>query len=141
MPRFGLLSALIVFLAVVLRINLASLLLGWGLFKVVAFPLDPVLHGLGCLMLVRLTGLEPLWTWLYNAPLAPFFRLNNTVVLGGLFTGLVLLAPNVMVFSWLVRRYRASWQLRVAKWRISQALAGSKLVQTALKLKSLGGQP
>ena len=137
-PRFGLLSLVILLLALILRINLASVLLAWGLYKLAALSLDPLLHALGYFVLVRLAFLEPLWAWLYNAPLAPLFRLNNTVVMGGLLAGLVLMAPNVLLFRWVVMRYRDTWQAKVRRWRISQALAGSKLVQTAMKIKAWG---
>jgi uncharacterized protein (TIGR03546 family) len=79
-------------------------------------------------LLVQTEGLAPLWTALYNAPLVPFTRFNNTVVLGSLVIALALFLPVLFGTRGLVVFYRARYKAKVdqlgfMKWinRLTQA--------------------
>ena len=83
--------------------------------------LDPLSHRIG-LGLLHLTWLRPVWTWLYNLPLAPWTSFNNTVVLGSLVLGLALLYPLYRVAEPL-----AAWALprtveKLSKYPVARML-------------------
>jgi len=131
-------NVLILFLVLLLRVNISSALLGFILYSCFAWVLDPLFHTIGFAVLVRLHGLESVWTWLYNTP-AALFQFNNTVVMGSLLSTLVLIVPNYFVFKWVVCQYRDTWNARIQKWRITQILQGNRLVQFYIKVRNIGG--
>ena len=75
--------------------------------------LDPVTHRLGQAILTQ-PLLTPIWDRLYHVPLVAWTSFNNTVVMGNLFLGLVLLYPVYRLsLPWFVR-YRHWVDLRTA---------------------------
>ena len=138
-PLASLHNLVVLLLVLLLRVNISAALLAFILYGAIAWTLDPLFHAIGHGVLVGFDGLRPLWTWLYNLPIAPLSRFNNTVVMGGLLAGLALLAPNYLGFRWMVRRYRDSWNQAIQKWRITRAIQGSKLVRAYVKIRNLGG--
>ena len=110
-PFFTLHNLLVLLLVLVLRVNVASFLLGLALFSALAYALDPLFHQLG-LTLLRAEELQDLWTDLYNTAAGRLEHFNNTVVLGSLVVALVLFAPLLWLTNQLITHYRA----RVPAW-------------------------
>ncbi|RKY75880.1 DUF2062 domain-containing protein [candidate division KSB1 bacterium] len=137
-PLWRLHNLVVLVLLIVLNINVTSAMLAFALFSFFAWLLDPLFHSIGYFVLVKLTFLTPLWTSLYNAPIAPFTRFNNTITMGSLLLSLVLLVPNYLLFKRFVIRYRDSWNEKIQKWKITKILQGSKLVKFYLKIRNLG---
>ncbi|MFC1569160.1 TIGR03546 family protein [bacterium] len=121
------------------RINFASAMLAFGLYSVFAYVLDPLFHQLGFFILVQLSFLKPIWTALYNFPISPLTRFNNSVVIGSLIFSILVFIPNYIFFQWFVTRYRETWNEKINKWKIVQVLKGSKLVKFYTKIKAMGG--
>ena len=71
----------------------------WGLGLV---GLDKAIHALG-LMLLREPGLSDLWTQMYNAPLLPWTRFYNSMVMGATTLAFALL-PVWIGLSLTIRR-------------------------------------
>lgn len=137
-PLWSLHNSIILILLIILNVNIASAMLAFLLFSFFAWLLDPVFLTIGFFVLVDITSLKSLWTCLYNAPIAPFTRFNNTIVMGSLLFSLVLLVPNYLWFKWFVFRYRDSWNEKIKKWKITKILLGNKIVQFYFKVKNLG---
>ena len=137
-PLLSLHNLIVVILLIILNVNIASFMFSFMLFSFFAWLLDPLFHSLGFFMLVEVPFLKSFWTSLYNAPIAPFTRFNNTIVMGSLLFSLVLLLPNYFWFKWFVNRYRESWNEKIKQWKITKALMGNKIVQFYFKLKSIG---
>ena len=137
-PLWSLHNLVVLVLLIVLNVNITSAMLTFALFSFFAWLLDPLFHTIGYFVLVEITALTPMWTSLYNAPIAPFTRFNNTIVIGSLLFSLVLLVPNYLLFKWFVVRYRDSWNEKINKWKITKVLQGSKLVKFYLKIRNLG---
>ena len=134
------LQILVVWLIIlILDVNLSAAFLGFVVSGLVAFIADPIFHRLGYFLLVDVTGLRDLWTSLYNAPLAPLMRFNNTVVLGS-FVVAVILSP-VVYFSMrsFVVAYRSHIYARVEKWKIYQIMRQNAFVKWYLRIRDLGG--
>lgn len=76
--------------------NIVSAVVSGFLFSWIGWFLDPFTHKLGGLLLTA-DGLEPAWLWLYELPIMPWTRFNNTVVLGSLVLGILVSVPVYLV--------------------------------------------
>ncbi len=106
------------FLFCVVRINGAAFFLGWGVFKLLAYLLDPWFDQLGYWLLAEVPSLRATWIYLYNLPVVPWTRFNNSIILGSFVVGLALFIPAILIFRWLIGRYRDSVLKRLtsSKW-------------------------
>jgi len=138
-PLFCLHNAAVLFLLLVLNVNFGAALLALAVFSLFAWLLDPVFHAAGYWALVQVPALQPLWTSLYNAPVAPLTRFNNTVVMGSFLAALILLVPVFFLFRALVLKYRNSWDDKIEKWKIVKAIKASTIYDLYMKVKGLEG--
>jgi len=135
MPFLTLQSAVIFCVLFLLNVNLSAATLAIFIFSFGAFLLDPVFHNLGFYMLTGLNTLQGLWTKLYNMPVAPLTRFNNTVVMGSFLGGLVLFAPVYFGMKKLVVAYREGLEAKIKKWKLVQVITGSKMWQWYERLR------
>ena len=138
-PMLTLQGLLIWLILLIIDVNLSAALLSLTLFSLVAYLLDPLFHWLGYQLLVDVESLKGLWTWMYNAPIAPLTRFNNTVVMGSFVAALVLFFPVYAGMSRFVVAYRTHIHSRVEKWKIYQALNRSSLVKWYQRIRDLKG--
>lgn len=126
-PFASLHNLLVLFLIIILNVNIAMALLGFLVFSGIAYIFDPLFHDLGFFLLVDLSFLKSLWTSLYNIPIVPLTRFNNTVVMGSMVASLILLFPMYISSKRFVLVYREKIDPRFQKWKVVQAVKGSKL--------------
>lgn len=138
MPFFTLQGLLLWLVILLFDVNLSAAILSATLFTLVAYLFDPVFHALGYFVLTDISALQGLWTSLYNAPIAPLTRFNNTVVLGSLLCGFVFLLPIYFGMRRFVLAYRAHLHTRIEKWKIYQVISKSTLVRWYDRVKNLG---
>jgi uncharacterized protein (TIGR03546 family) len=138
MPLLTLQGLFIWLVILVLDVNLTAALLSATLFTLVAYLFDPLFHALGYFFLTDISALQGLWSSLYNAPVAPLTRFNNTVVLGSLLGSLVLFLPVYFGMRRFVLAYRTHLHTRIEKWKIYQVLSKSALVRWYDRVKNLG---
>lgn len=131
----GLVLWLVVF---ILNVNLSAAVLSFTLFTLVAYIFDPLFHALGYYLLVDAHSLRGLWTTLYNAPIAPLTRFNNTVLLGSFLSGFVLFLPVYFGMKRFVVAYRSHVGVKVERWKIYQIISKSALVRWYGKIRNLG---
>ena len=122
-----------------LDVNLSAAILGFTVSGIIAFVADPLFHRVGYFLLVDLDGLRGLWTSLYNAPIAPLTRFNNTVVLGSFFVALVLSPFVYFGMKSFVLAYRTHIFARVEKMRIYQIARHNAIIRWYLNIRNLGG--
>jgi uncharacterized protein (TIGR03546 family) len=137
-PTNALHNAAVLVLLIILNVNISAAVFAMLVFSALAFLLDPLFHTIGYYVLTSIPALTSTWTSLYNAPIAPLTRFNNTVVMGSLLIALAMLVPNYIGFKLFVRRYRDVWVEKIKKWKISKMITGSSLVQLYLKFKDVG---
>jgi uncharacterized protein (TIGR03546 family) len=137
MPFLTLQGLLLWLVILVLDVNLTAALLSATLFTLIAYLFDPLFHALGYFLLADISALQGLWTGLYNAPIAPLTRFNNTVVLGSLLGGLVLFLPVYIGMKRFVLAYRTHLHTRIEKWKIYQVISKSTLVRWYDRVKNL----
>ncbi len=137
-PSLTLQGVIIWLIIFVLDVNLTSAFFAFGTFALIAYIFDPVFHSFGYFLLVNFTALHGFWTYLYNAPLAPLTRFNNTVVLGSFVSGVILFIPIYFAMKHFVIAYRTHIHAKVEKWKIYQILNRSSLIKWYQRVRSLG---
>lgn len=126
-PLLNLHNLVVFALIVILNVSFGGAMLGWALFIPVGFLLDPLFDWIGARLLLDVPALTPLWTVLYNMPVAPLTNFNNSVVLGSLMFSLVLWLPLFFFARWGVARYRATVAERVRQSKLYRLVTASKL--------------
>jgi len=111
-PKGNLFAAVFFLLFFALRVDKGLALLSAALFTGVGYAWDGVAHKLGWALL-QAGALKGLWTALYDMPIVPLTRFNNTVVLGNLVIGLALYLPLYFAFLKAVALYDAHLRARV----------------------------
>ncbi len=137
MPLLNLYSLFIFLLLLLLNVNLSMAIFGFTCFGLFSFLLDSAFHDIGYYLLVDVTALAEFWTILYNIPLFPFTRFNNTVVLGSLIVALILSIPLFLLTRIGVIAYREKLEPKIQRLKIFQVIKGSNLYQLYEKIRSL----
>lgn len=119
-PFFSLQGFLLILLVLIFRIQFGAASLAAFFFSLVAYVFDPLFHKAGEWILTR-PSLIPLWTELYNMPIIPFTRFNNTVVMGSGIVGLLLFPALFFLFRWMVVRYKMQVLARFKDTKIWKA--------------------
>jgi len=130
---------LFLLLMLILRVNIGATMLSWGVFKILAFGVDPLFNSVGLLALADTPPLVPLWVSLSNLPLIPFTRFNNSIVMGSLLISVVLALPLYFLSKTLVVKYR---EIVVAKIRgsvIWRTWTATKLYRLYAKYQEFKG--
>jgi len=73
---------------------------------------------------LHIEALRPLFTTMYNMPFVPFTKFNNTLVAGGIVSGIVLWLPVFFLFLAIIPIYRNN---------IAPKIRNSKVVRTIAK--------
>ncbi|MFW5826853.1 MAG: TIGR03546 family protein [Alkalispirochaeta sp.] len=121
LPAANLLWVTLFVITVFLKLNLAIELLILAVLSPVAALADGQLHLIGSAILTA-EALEGFFTTLYNIPVVPFSRFNNTVVMGAFMAGAALWIPVFLIARVLVRVYRRSIHPRLAESRMVKAI-------------------
>jgi uncharacterized protein (TIGR03546 family) len=138
-PMLTLQGGLVWVILLVLDVNLAAAFVALTVCSLVAFIVDPLFHWLGYLLLVRVEALQGAWTAMYNAPIAPLTRFNNTVVMGSFVFALAAFLPVYLCMKRLVVAYRTHIGAKVEQWKIFKTIKRSSLVQWYFRIRNLAG--
>jgi uncharacterized protein (TIGR03546 family) len=117
LPKGNLLAASATFLLFALRVNLGMGLTAIFLVSLMAPDLDRLTHGIGTRVL-QVPAVYALLSRSYDLPLVPWTSLNNTVVVGSLLLGLLLMYPTYHIGRSLFELLIASY----GRWRHRPAL-------------------
>ncbi|OGI08837.1 MAG: hypothetical protein A2Y40_05080 [Candidatus Margulisbacteria bacterium GWF2_35_9] len=125
---------IVLFIGVYLfSVNIGMTLLSYAFFKVVTVFISRYTHIIGYKLLVDYVGLKAFWTSLYNVPIIPWTKFNNTVVLGGIILSFCLFIPNYFIMMQLIKLYRKNMRdklkEKIDKFKVVKILKGSKLVK------------
>lgn len=137
-PSFTLQGLLVWLIIFVLDVNLSAAFLSFTLCALLAYLLDPLFHQLGYFLLVQVDPLRSLWTTLYNAPIAPLTRFNNTLVLGSLVAAIILFPLTYFGMKKFVVAYRTHLFSKIEKWKIYQIVSKNFLVVWYQRIRDLG---
>jgi len=120
-PSLSLQSLLIFFCFFLFRIQAGAAMLSAFFFSFVAYILDPLFHTVGSSIL-EMPSLQGLFTQMYNMPIIPFTRFNNSVVMGSGIVALLLSPLVYIVGKALVIRYRVTVVERIKQTKAWKAL-------------------
>lgn len=137
-PALSLQTILVIFLLFFFRIQIGAATLTAVFFKMMSFGLDPVFDTTGAAVL-EMDSLAGLFTTLYNMPIVPMTRFNNSVVMG---SGVVALALAPFVFfgsKVLIRKYREKVVAKFKSTRFWHAFKATTLFNWYSKYESLTG--
>lgn len=127
-PVLSLHSFLIFLIIFFFRIQLGAALVMAFFFKFVAFLLDPVFHFVGSQVL-EMESLNGFFTTLYNMPIIPYTRFNNSVVMGSAVVTFTL-SPFVFILSQtLIIKYRETVLARFKNTKFWKAIESTKFYQ------------
>ena len=138
-PLWNLHNLLVVILIIILRVNISMAIFSFLICSGIAYLLDPLFHSFGYWLLVEVTALQGLWTSLYNTPVVPLTRYNNTVVMGSLVGSLILILPMFFLVKSGVILYREKLEARIQKLKIVQVVKSSKIYSVYEKISDLRG--
>ena len=138
MPGFNFYWLLIFVVILFLNVNISAVMFGWMVFSLFAYLLDPVAHKLGFTLLVNVEQLKEFWTILYNLPLFPLSRYNNTVVLGSLVLSLVFTIPVYFLARSGIIQYREKLDPKFQKLKLIRIVKGSKIYTFYTRVRNLG---
>jgi uncharacterized protein (TIGR03546 family) len=127
-PSLSLHSLIIFLILFFFRIQIGAALLTAFFFKFIAFILDPAFHAVGTKVL-EIESLQGLYTSLYNMPIIPFTRFNNSIVMGSAVITFAL-SPLVFILSRLfIIKYRVIVVARFKESKIWKAVEATKFYQ------------
>jgi len=125
-PILSLQALLVLVLVFFFRIQLGAAFLSAFFFKLIAYTLDPATDLLGRAVLES-EGLRPLFQSLYNMPVVPLTRFNNSIVMGSGLVSFILVIPLFFIFKMLIVKYRVHVVERLQQTKIWKAWTGTKL--------------
>jgi len=126
-PFFAWHNLVIFLLVFLLRVNLSMFFMATAFFAIIGFFMDPLFDRLGYFLLVELDVARSLWIWIASAPILPFFRLNNTVVMGSLALSLITYFPVFVVAIWAIGQYRKHWKEKIKDSKFMKWFKATKL--------------
>ncbi len=134
-PSFALHNLIVIILIVILKVNVSAAVFSSMLFAVIGYGMDPIADIIGSKLLLN-PGLAGLWTSLYNIPVIPLTRFNNTVVLGSLIISIVMIIPLYIFSIKFVVIYREKLRDKIEKLKIVKLLKASKIYKIYTRYKS-----
>lgn len=108
------------------RVQAGAAFLAAFFFAFIGYLLDPIFHEVGSSVLM-MDGLQGIFTAMYNMPLVPLTRFNNSIVMGA---GVVTVAamPFVFIISrMLIVKYRVTFVARFKQTKFWKAVQATSL--------------
>lgn len=125
-PFLSIQTLIFFILVFIFRIQMGAAFLSAFFFKFVAFLLDPASDLVGRKVL-EAPGLRPLFVEMYNMPLVPLTRFNNSIVMGSAVIGFLLAIPAFFLFKKLILNYRMTIVARFKQTKLWKAWTGTTL--------------
>lgn len=137
-PLLSLQGIGLILLCLIFRIQIGAMFISAFFFAFIAYLLDPIFHQMGTIILTS-GSLEALWTSLFNMPIVPLTKFNNTIVMGAGITSL-LLSPFVFIISKImIVKYRVLVVERIKETKVWKAIKATSLFKWYHKYDSLYG--
>lgn len=137
-PFLSLQTLLVLFVLLFFRIQIGAAFLSAFFFKFVAFIVDPLADILGRAIL-ETESLRSVWVTLYNMPIIPFTRFNNSIVMGSFVVALIFAIPVFFFFKRFVIRYRETVVVRFKQTKAWKLFTATKFYNWYLTYDKLYG--
>ncbi len=137
-PFLSLQTSLVLIVVFFFRIQIGAMFISAFFFKFIAFAVDPLADILGRVVLEAPT-LRSIWVTLYNMPIIPFTRFNNSIVMGSFLVALILAAPVFFLFKKFIISYRATVVVRFKQTKFWKVFTATKFYNWYLSYDKLYG--
>ncbi len=137
-PTFSLQTVLVILVMFFFRIQIGAATLSAFFFKFIAYLFDPLFDVIGQKVL-EISALKETYTTLYNMPIVPFTRFNNSIVMG---SGVVAIIAFPLIFilaKILVTKYRVTIVARFKASKVWMAFKATTIYQWYAKYEQLFG--
>ena len=135
-PSFSLQTIFVIIVMFLFRVQIGAAFVSAFFFKFIAFALDPLFNAVGQVAL-EIEGLQGLYTSLYNMPIVPFTRFNNSIVMGSLVITIIL-SPFVYILARiLIEKYRKTVVERFKQTKFWKAIKATSIYKWYYKYDSL----
>ena len=138
-PLWSLHNLLVLLLVFIVRINLSTFIVAWGVFSAIAYLLDPLFHAIG-LSILTAESLKSICTALYNNIWFRLDGINNSITMGSLIISLIFFVPLLFLLNFAIRNYRDHLLAWIKKSRIGQVLGASKFYRVYQTVSGWGGR-
>ncbi|MGE3682008.1 MAG: TIGR03546 family protein [Bdellovibrionales bacterium] len=125
-PLLSLQSFLVFICIFFFRIQAGAAFMAAFFFAFVGWALDPLFHAVGVRVL-ETDSLRPIFTTMYNMPLVPLTRFNNSIVMGSAVVTIALSPVIFFVSRALVLRYRQTVVERFKQTQFWKAVQATSL--------------
>jgi len=137
-PFLSLQTLFVLFIVFIFRVQLGAAFLSAFFFKFIAFGLDPVADPLGRYLLEN-QALRPIWASMYNLPLLPMTRFNNSINMGSFAISILLCPLLFFVFKKLIIKYQTTWLKKLESSKIWKAVKATRFYIWYTKYQDLYG--
>jgi uncharacterized protein (TIGR03546 family) len=124
-PFLSIQTLFVLLVVFIFRVQLGAAFLAAFFFKFIAYFLDPVADALGRATLEN-PGLRGLWTTMYNVPLLPMTRFNNSINMGSFIISIILCPILFFLFRAMIMKYRTSVVEKFERSKLWKAFKASK---------------
>lgn len=137
-PTFSIQTLIVFLLVFMFRIQAGAAFATAFFFKLFAWLLDPAFHALGSKVL-ELESMRPLYITLYNMPIIPLTRFNNSIVMGAALVSFILAIPGFFIFKVLIEKYRTHILLKFGNTKLAKLAKSTALYKWYAKYQELYG--
>ena len=116
-----------------------SKMLVLAIFKLISGAVAPLMDTVGWEFL-HIEALQPLFTSLYNMPFVPLTRFYNTLVAGGLVSGIVLWLPVFALICLLLPLYRNHVASKIRNSKLVKSVKNLPLINLLVKAVSTAAE-
>ena len=137
-PISSLHCILLIFVMFFFRIQLGAVFVMAFFFKFIAYLLDPVFHSVG-MSVLEMGALQGFFTTLYNLPIIPFTRFNNSIIMGSGVVSFALFPVIFFISKFMVVKYRVLVVERLKQTKIWKAIKATSLFKWYYKYDQFYG--
>ncbi|MNS91946.1 hypothetical protein D3C72_1260590 [compost metagenome] len=138
-PFFSIQTLLVFAIIFIFRVQIGAAFLSAFFFKFVAYLFDQPAHYLGKAVLEN-ESLRPLFVTMYNMPLVPMTRFNNSIAMGSMLVSIILFPFAFWGFKLAILKYRATVVAKFKGTKFWKAFAATKVYNWYLTYDKLYGQ-
>ena len=137
-PFLSIQTFAVLFVIFFFRVQIGAAFISAFFFKFIAFLFDQPAHHFGK-MILESDSLKPLFVSMYNMPLVPMTRFNNSIVMGSMIVSLVLLPFVFFGFRMGIIKYRATVVARFKNTKIWKGFVATRFYNWYCKYDELYG--
>ncbi|RUO75266.1 TIGR03546 family protein [Idiomarina seosinensis] len=133
-PLWRVHNLIILFAALIFRVNLTLFLLSFAIFSGIAYLLDPMFHELG-LAILQAQSWQGIYEAMYATSVGRVSQFYHTLTMGSFVFSLIISPVIALATYFIVVNYRKRIQKALMKFKIVQMVKGSRFWQLYMDLR------